>query len=198
VVTTFGDTSMLHCPCCNKAYSYKKALEKHTVGCSVNGNNAKIEIVFAYCNKKYKSTVWLNKHQANCRLKSTHDNSVVLTTCSPVQQSCEIFPFSEYFLANDFFLIDNAVFAPSDDNWLNELTRLSLNKTSNFFLLNLSINSAFSKVHLISEIAQKIKPDILFLNETKIDQSVQDAAVEMYGYNLFRRDRTARGGGILI
>ena len=40
--------------------------------------------------------------------------------------------------------------------------------------------------------------DILSINETKLDGSVDNNAIHLEGYNLTRKDRSRDGGGVAI
>ena len=40
--------------------------------------------------------------------------------------------------------------------------------------------------------------DIIAFNETRLDLSISDGEVKIYGYDLIRKDRTRKGGGVCI
>ena len=40
--------------------------------------------------------------------------------------------------------------------------------------------------------------DVICVNETKCDDSVNDSELVLPGYNLLRRDRTRNGGGVAL
>ena len=40
--------------------------------------------------------------------------------------------------------------------------------------------------------------DIFGINETKLDDSIDNAEVHIQGYNLYRKDRNRLGGGVAI
>lgn len=40
--------------------------------------------------------------------------------------------------------------------------------------------------------------DLLFINETKLDESIPSSFAMNFGYQVFRRDRNKRGGGVLL
>ena len=40
--------------------------------------------------------------------------------------------------------------------------------------------------------------DIIGLSETRLDETVRDSDVNINGYNIYRNDRNAKGGGVTI
>ena len=55
-----------------------------------------------------------------------------------------------------------------------------------------------SKLDYLKIVVNKNKFDILCLNETKIDGSIADSAIELLGYKSYRQDRNLHGGGTII
>lgn len=135
------------------------------------------------CGKAYKTDgVWLKKHRQMC-FSSSHNNRIG-----------DIYPFSD-----DFFIENGSFMQPSEDiAWIKDLKPFNDQKLRKLTLIHLNINSLFSKFHHVYEILSSINPDILCLNETKLDPSVPDAAISFNGYNIHRRDRCGNGGGVLI
>ncbi|XP_055995545.1 uncharacterized protein LOC125668382 isoform X2 [Ostrea edulis] len=66
-----------------------------------------------------------------------------------------------------------------------------------FIVAYLNINSLRSKIEHIHELLTRNIVDILFLSETKVDETFVDAQFQVDNYILWRRDRNAHGGGIL-
>ncbi|XP_072046946.1 uncharacterized protein [Amphiura filiformis] len=60
----------------------------------------------------------------------------------------------------------------------------------------LNINSLNIKVHELSIITYDCKPDILGLNETKLNDYISDNELQISGYDLIRNDRNRNGGGV--
>ena len=80
----------------------------------------------------------------------------------------------------------------------NLLNKRSLENLKGFRIAHLNITSLPKyidklRLYLIS------KPvDILGINETRLDNSIDDAEVHIQGYNLYRKDRNRLGGGVAI
>jgi hypothetical protein len=61
---------------------------------------------------------------------------------------------------------------------------------------HLNVNSIRYKMSEVEMMLNNL--DILGLSETKIDESFPDAQFNVNGYNLFRQDRNAFGGGLMF
>ena len=72
------------------------------------------------------------------------------------------------------------------------------NKSENFRFLTINCNSIKSKKGVIENVAAYTSPDVIFLNETKLDQDVKSAELTPAGYKCFRMDRDLHGGGVAI
>ena len=57
-----------------------------------------------------------------------------------------------------------------------------------------SIRNKFDHLYAIT----KGNVDVLMLSETKLDESFPSIEFNIDGYNIFRSDRNAKGGGILM
>ena len=54
-------------------------------------------------------------------------------------------------------------------------------------------------MHEITVILYKYSPDILEITESRLDQSIPDGQIVLYGYNFLRSDSsTSIGGGLVI
>ena len=63
----------------------------------------------------------------------------------------------------------------------------------------LNARSIFNKVDELKAHIDNYKSDILFVTETWLTESIPNEAVNISGFNIFRKDRTiARGGGVAI
>ncbi|XP_022788134.1 uncharacterized protein LOC111328049 [Stylophora pistillata] len=69
--------------------------------------------------------------------------------------------------------------------------------SSNFLTAHLNINSYQNKFEEMREIIQKLRIQVIFIGETKIDSSYPDAQFAISGYQLYRSDRMKGGGGLL-
>lgn len=71
-------------------------------------------------------------------------------------------------------------------------------KDQNFSVLHLNINSLYLKREEITEILDLKLFDVVFLQETKLNESVPNTFFHNSNYQVLRLDRNKHGGGILI
>ena len=113
-------------------------------------------------------------------------------------KNCDQFHFSDSF----FSQIDASISSGSCDlnedslNIFEELCELKLKFPKRFLCAYLNINSLRYKFDSIKDLLNRNILDILFLSETKIDDSFLDALFSVDNYHLWRADRTDRGGGV--
>ena len=69
-------------------------------------------------------------------------------------------------------------------------------KTKGLHLCHLNVNSLLSKTDEIRDIANRIKPAVLGVTESKLDSSVTNMEVNISGYSIIRNDRNRHGGGV--
>ena len=60
----------------------------------------------------------------------------------------------------------------------------------------MNVNSLLSKTDEIRDIANRIKPAVLGITESKLDSSVTNMEVNINSYSIIRNDRNRRGGGV--
>ena len=77
-----------------------------------------------------------------------------------------------------------------------ELKNLRRKNPNKFLIAYLNINGLRYKFCYISELLTANIVDMLFLSETKIDDSFTDTQFQKNNYHFWRADRTAHGGGI--
>lgn len=66
-------------------------------------------------------------------------------------------------------------------------------------ILNQNINSVIGKRVELENVIDSLKPDIIILTETKINDNIQDPEfIDDNAYKIFRKDRNREGGGVLI
>ena len=69
------------------------------------------------------------------------------------------------------------------------------NRTSWMFHLNMSsLQNKFDELKLLND---KMKSQIIFLSEKKIDISYPNSQFTLTGYNMYRKDREKGGGGMI-
>lgn len=72
-------------------------------------------------------------------------------------------------------------------------------KPLTFYACNVnSLKSAAKRIGLQASLAQHGDPDIILLQETKLDATVLNSELAMNGYNIHRLDRNRHGGGVLV
>ena len=67
----------------------------------------------------------------------------------------------------------------------------------NVIIGHININSLKNKFFELTDILYDKVPDILFLSETKLDDTFNQCYFNVPGYRLFRNDRNIHGGGVL-
>ena len=65
-------------------------------------------------------------------------------------------------------------------------------------IIHLNVNSLVGKMPQIREMFHDGKVDILTFSETKLDDSVMDAEIEITNYSVIRKDRNRNGGGVCM
>ena len=61
---------------------------------------------------------------------------------------------------------------------------------------HLNVNSLLSKTDEIRDIPNRIKPAVLGITESKLDNSVTNSEVNINGYSIIRNDRNRNGEGV--
>ena len=102
------------------------------------------------------------------------------------------------------FLVDDQSNAPLDintsgvnKNIFQQLRDSRSKHPGNFIAAYININSLRYKFNEIQELLDDKVVDLLYIAETKLDETFNDSLFIVEGYKLFRRDRTRSGGGIL-
>ena len=62
--------------------------------------------------------------------------------------------------------------------------------------VHLNINSLLPKIDEIRLLALNSKPHLISLSETKLDSTILDEEIDVYGYSMIRSDRSRNGGGV--
>ena len=94
-----------------------------------------------------------------------------------------------------------SVLDPSNLNQYGEpITSLRSYHCSNSGVLfaHLNMNSLIAKLDWIRLILRKCSLDVLALSETKLDDSISNNFLCFEGLELFRKDRSRRGGGVCL
>ena len=72
------------------------------------------------------------------------------------------------------------------------------NNHNDISILHLNINSVTCHLSELNDIISKNQFDIILLCETKLDNSTPFNVFNNSNYQLIRRDRSSRGGGLLV
>ena len=96
-------------------------------------------------------------------------------------------------------LMDKSVHSSAEDRTdaFREIRDIRKKHSKNTIIAHVNINSLKNKFFEITDILYDKVPDILFLSETKIDDTYSQNQFSVPGYRVFRNDRNIHGGGIL-
>ena len=83
-------------------------------------------------------------------------------------------------------------------DFLQSLKTFRLSNVKNLIVAHLNVNGIRNKFVDIVQILNENTIDVLFISETKIDQSFTTAQFNIPNFRCLRSDRNAHGGGILV
>ena len=75
---------------------------------------------------------------------------------------------------------------------------LSINKADGFKIMSLNIFSLLGRLDQLTILMEEEKPDVIGINETKIDSDISDTDIQIEGYEVVGRDRNKWGGGVAL
>lgn len=197
------------CVKCPKNYKNEVSFNKHSKQCRTSVKLARCSDgeKCVHCARVFKHKGWLVRHKSKCNINNT---SIEPTVYEDDDESCDLFNFNDSFFnsntsidisqleANTHFTNENLVV---NNEFLNKLwfEEVLANKIdAKFSIMHLNINSLFSKFIHIKKVLDTVLFDLIALNETKIDQFISNKDIDHDCYDLIRRDRNRRGGGILV
>ncbi|MEO1917853.1 MAG: endonuclease/exonuclease/phosphatase family protein, partial [Candidatus Thioglobus sp.] len=129
-------------------------------------------------------------------MKSSTTGSIFLCeTCRLADPDLDILPFHEVSSLGD--LDDQINITHTGDLSDTENAWKSFEKRGLHFI-HLNINSLLDKIDELRFIAEKSKPTIIGITESKIDESVPETEFDIQGYTSIRNDRTRHGGGVVL
>ena len=79
------------------------------------------------------------------------------------------------------------------DNLLRDITN-----SKGIKIASLNINSLLKHIDEIRVLLTEYTFDILTINESKIDNSISDNELHIFGYDIIRKDRNRYGGGVVL
>jgi hypothetical protein len=62
--------------------------------------------------------------------------------------------------------------------------------------MHVNIRSLLPKFVLLTALAHSANPDVLAVSESWLRKATKNSEITMPNYNIFRQDRTAKGGGV--
>ena len=65
-------------------------------------------------------------------------------------------------------------------------------------IASLNVNSLLLHIDEIRMLVKDLGVHILAINETKLDDNIDDALISIVGYSIKKRDRNRHGGGVAI
>lgn len=65
-------------------------------------------------------------------------------------------------------------------------------------IAHVNVNSLANKVDEVLNVVQRNNLHVLAITETHLDQTITNGQIELRGYNIIRKDRNRRGGGVAI
>ena len=79
----------------------------------------------------------------------------------------------------------------------NDLKKIRIKNPNRLIIAQININSLRNKFDIFVQMLSN-NVDLLLISETKIDASFPNAQFHITGYTIYRRDRNANGGGLLL
>ena len=147
-----------------------------------------------YCDTCYK---WIHMKCAN--LSPIQYSNLGKSDDPWMCKDCSTFHFSDSFFDTsiDSTNLNHSECSDESKNIFDDLLSLRKKNPNLFLCSHLNINSLRYKFYSIQELLTNNIVDLLFLSETKIDNSFPDATFMVDGFHMWRADRTAHGGGIV-
>jgi hypothetical protein len=68
----------------------------------------------------------------------------------------------------------------------------------NLGFMHVNIRSLLPKFVLLTTLAHSANPDVLAVSESWLRKATRNSEISIPSYNIFRQDRTAKGGGVSI
>ena len=117
-----------------------------------------------------------------------------------IYEQCKAFHFTDSFFNHSFLSVDQSVISARDNGDIDNYEPLTVLKQQNpryFTVGYININSVRNKFYCIQDLLMSNNLDLIFIAETKIDNSFPDSQFSVNNYHMWRADRSINGGGIL-
>ena len=150
-----------------------------------------------------KCEMWVHN---KCSLVSDNQyENIQNSNCSWICPKCDFFNFSDSFFSDQLNLEEQNRFAPlsNDSSCGTKTCGSSTNKNkfiSGLKFSSININSIRGKKLELLAFLDLHQPQIVAIQETKIDNTISTSELfpETCPYNVYRKDRTLDGGGVML
>ena len=139
-----------------------------------------------------------NISPAEYQLLSTSEDPWICSNCNNFHFTDSFFELDVLVDPNETLNMSTNSASAIEHDMFDEVLSLRKQNPNNFVVASLNINSLRHKIHFIRELLLKNAVDLLFLLETKIDQSFPDAQFAKDNNHFWRSDRTTSGGGVAV
>lgn len=95
-------------------------------------------------------------------------------------------------------LISGNIHPNPDPEWVQLQTPDEFKTSDGLRFFHLNVCSVVNKIDLIRIWGESTNSDIMVLSETWLNESIANSMINIDGYNVFRSDRTKKGGGVAI
>ena len=148
-----------------------------------------------------KCEMWIH---IKCSLITESEvDSVENTSCTWICPKCEFFNFSDSFFADKLNLENENRFDPLANGSGTKASQTGSDKNkfiTGLKFVSININSIRGKKLELLAFLDFHQPQIVAIQETKIDSSISTLELfpESCSYNVYRKDRTLDGGGVML
>ena len=130
-------------------------------------------------------------------------DSVENTNCTWICPKCDFFNFSDSFFADQLNLENENRFDPLANGSGTKASQTGSDKNkfiTGLKCVSININSIRGKKLELLAFLDFHQPQIVAIQETKIDSSISTSELfpESCPYNVYRKDRTLDGGGVML
>ena len=139
----------------------------------------------------------------NLNLTESEFDSVENTNCTWICPKCDFFNFSDSFFADQLNLENENRFDPLANGSGTKASQTGSDKNkfiTGLKFVSININSIRGKKLELLAFLDFHQPQIVAIQETKIDSSISTSELfpESCPYNVYRKDRTLDGGGVML
>ena len=145
--------------------------------------------------------MWI--HNKCSLITESEFDSVENSNCTWICPKCDFFNFSDSFFADQLNLENQNRFDPLANGSGTKASQTGSDKNkfiSGLKFVSININSIRGKKLELLAFLDFHQPQIVAIQETKIDSSISTSELfpESCPYNVYRKDRTLDGGGVML